>query len=203
MTQSPNYLRTTCGPLTLEFLGHPNVEAYDREAGIPGACLETALRYIVNSYTVHRFDKQFSDWLFSHTGIPRGINQKLTQIEQARGRAYNKPIPESFQKYLIRVMAKVTPEMKEEIQREALAQSREFKVSVAPANRLSPLEPKFLKRATSVLTQELSEIDDRVSEMLAIVGEYPVTRDPDGKPELESMARLMQHVHNTLLAQDD
>lgn len=198
-----NLISVPCGPLTFEFLGHSSPESFDLEAGYPGACLETALRSVVNGYTVPRFDKQFSDWLFTFSGVPRGINEKQTQIEQARGRAYSKPILESFPKYLTRVLAKVTPEMKEKIKEEALLQSRLFKISVAPAIRVTPVEVKFLKRASSLLTQELSEINDRISEMQAIVSDYPLTRDSDGKPELESLARLMQHVNTTLLAQDD
>lgn len=200
---SPNYISTPCGPLILEFLGHDDIASYDKEAGRPGSCLEDALRGNIHRETIPRFDKQFSEWVFSLTGVPRATNEKQTAIEQARGRAYNKPILESFPRYLNRVFAKVTPEMQRQIQEEALAQSRLFRISAAPATRLSPIEPKFLKRATSLLSQELSEINDRVSEMLAIVGEYPVTRDSDGKPELESMARLMQHVNNTILSRDD
>lgn len=198
-----NFIRTPCGPLTFEFLGHDSVSSYDLEANQPGACLESADRALVNAYTIPRFDRQFSEWLFTFTGVPRGINEKQTQIEQARGRAYNKPILESFPKYLTRVLAKVTPEMRLAIQEEALRQSHLFPISSAPAIRITPVEAKFLKRAMSILTQELSEINERVSELLAIVGDYPVIRDSDGKPELESMARLMQHVNTTILSQDD
>lgn len=197
------HISVPCGPLTFEFLGHTSVSAYDLEAGYPGACLEAALRAAVNAYTIPRFDKQFSEWLFEFTGVPRGINEKQTTIAQQRGRAHEKPILESFPKYLTRVMSRVSPEMQLTIREEALAQSRLFKISSAPAVRTAPIEPKFLKRAQALLSQELAQIDLQVSEMLAVIGTFPVTRDSDSKPELESLARLMQQFSNHLLSQDD
>lgn len=209
MTPSPIYIRTPCGPFDgrrfpeLEFLGHASVEAYDTDAGVPGACLEDADRSQVHRETIQRFDKSFSEFVLALTGIPRGVNEKQTELERARVKGGTKPIPESFPRYMVRVFARVDEEMQATIAKEALAQSRLFRISSAPAIRLSPIENKFLLRAQSILSQDVSEINDRLAELLSITGDFPLGRDSDGKPELESMARLMQHASNIVLTRND
>lgn len=197
-----NFIRAVCGPLTLEFLGYDSVADYDRDAGYPGACLEDALSSAIHRETLQRFDKHFSPWVEAISGVPRAVNTVQTEKEQRRDKGSKKPIMESIYRYMTRVCGQ-RPDLEKQIKEEALRQSRAFRISSAPASRLAPIEPSYLARAKSMLTQELSWIDEKVSPMLTVCPDFILARDSYGKPELEPLARLIQHYTNTLAAIED
>lgn len=201
----PRYVRTPHGPLTLEFLGHDSIESYDLDAGFAGAHLDFADRWHVHRETVLRFDEQFTPWVETFSGIPRQVSEKLTAKRRAQSPNPEKitPIKERFLTYITRVCESVDAEKRAAILAEGLRLSRLIAISAAPAEKDSPIEPVFQKRAESILLQDLDTINSKVQKFLPLVPNFELVRDNNGKPIQESMARLLQKYDAARYALED
>lgn len=206
---SPYLIPTDSGPFHLEFQGHDSEASYDAEAGYPGAMREFAHRWHIHRDTINRFDEAFSPWLEKASGIPRKIDDELTARRKTYAVNPNKvtPLVERPTKYWNRVIATLKgrgeTKLIEEIKEAALFLSKTLKVAVAPAATPRPVAPMFFKRADSLLCLDLDTLNGRISRFQALVPDFELARDQEGKPVRESLARLLQKFSDATLAQDD
>lgn len=203
--KKPLVIKTTSGPLDLEFLGHSDPAAFDLEAGFPNAAMHYANLYHVHRDTIEIFAEKFTPFLEKFSGIPRGIDEKITAKRKAQAVNPSKvsPVPERFVPYLLKVCAKATKEQMKTIQAEALAVSRSIHIDVAPAERKTMPEVMYYTRADSILACDLDTINEKVSKFLALVPDFLLDRDENEKPTRDSFARLLQKYDAARWAQED
>lgn len=201
----PPFISTKSGPLFLEFQTYESPEAFDRDAGEPHACFMYGHRWLLHRETLPRFDKAFVEWVENLTGMKRRVDKKRTEKRKSEASNPGKitPLKERWLSYIEWVFVNVDKETQEKIQEEALRVSRSMRISSAPAASSSPVEPLFLKRAASWLEQPLDWINEKLSGYLALVPDFPLVRDENDKPVLESLARLMRDYTQKQLALED
>lgn len=192
MTQK--FIRTKSGPITVEFLCHISESAYDKEAGYSGAMAEDAHRWHVHRSTINLFYADFIPKVEILTGIPRRVDEKKTLRKKSDSQNPDRisPIYESYTNYLTRIFPETTEALREEILSLALSLSQTFKVNVAPAERNSPVDICYYKRADSVLEQPLDIINQKISKLLQSVPNFQLARESNEKPQRDSLARLYQ-----------
>lgn len=201
------FRRVESGSLILEFLGHESAEAYDKDAGEAGACVERADRRDALESTIYEFADQFYPFVKDLTGIARLVDEKKTARKRASSPNPEKisPILESFSNYTNRLCTseQVSPEMWQEIKAEALRISRLIRISSAPATKLCQIPPAYYRRADSLLSNDLETISKRVTGYLSLVPNFPITGLPDEKPNRDNLARLLQVYEDTRFAMED
>lgn len=199
------YRRIESGSLVLEFLGHIDAEAYDKDAGEPGACVERADRRDALESTIYEFAEIFYPYVFQLTGIERLVDEKKTARKKSTSPNPERisPILESFSNYTNRISTKVSEEIWSQIKAEALRVSKSLKISSAPKSRDCPVPPAYYRRADSLLSNELSTIRTRVDTYLKLVPNFPITGLPDEKPDRENLARLLQTYEEIRFAMED
>lgn len=203
--QSLSFRRVESGSLILEFLGHPDAESYDKDAGEPGACVERADRRDALESTIYEFGDLFYPFVKDLTGITKLVDEKKTNKKRAGSPNPEKisPILESFSNYTNRVSILATPDEWQKIKEEALKLSRTVRISSAPATKLCQIPPAYYRRADSLLCNDLETIAKRVTGYLTLVPNFPITGLPDEKPNRDNLARLLQIYEDTRFAMED
>lgn len=206
MIESPlRYHKTSSAGIPLEFIGHSSIEEYDAEAGIPNAALCAADGWLVHRDTIDDFNEQFTPIAEKLSGVLRLIDKKKT--DKARKHAVNPKnvaaIRESMVTFLNRITAAMDEEKKAELYAAALALSQTIRISSAPAERKTPIEPMFYKRADSILECDLATINLKLSKFLSVVPDFDLARDEHEKPTRLSLARLLQKFDSAIYADED
>lgn len=201
----PVYLKYKSCDLDLEFLAHPTIESYDREAGFADAALSDALRWNVPRSTSPEFDRRIVPEIEKLTGMKRRVDKKATEAARSRSKNPDRvsPIMEKLVIYIAWVMASVTPEVQTQIRELALKVSRTIRIDVAPAERQSQVEPFIYRRAETVLSLDLDTINKKVLKWQNKIPNFELARDPDGKPILQSLARMLQQYDAAIYAEED
>lgn len=197
-------LITSTGPFKdFTILGHVTAEDFDKEAGKVGACVEEADYNVIYRDTLPELHDLATPKLEELSGLKRGTNDKATAKAQERENAAAagatppraakkvKDVPESFIVYSERVKANVDEEVWKSIDAAFRSLALSLPVNATPTVRSSGLSKANLEKAKEVLTRSVDKIEEAVAKMLAMVGDYDLTRDAEGKPEEASLARLV------------
>lgn len=202
----PFFVRTESGPLTLEFLGFPDVTSYDLAAGYVGACLEFACRWHLHRETIDRFDAAFAPILEVETGIKRGVDKAATERRMAIATKKDKvtPVPESMPRYIKRVFSKISDDEKKKLQALALACSRSLQIDLKPVERKTVVDAIYYRRADSLLEKyDVETLDEKVKEFSVVVPRFEPALAPDGRISRDSLAMLLYKYDEAVWASQD
>ena len=200
------YETHSCG-YRLKFAGPETVEAYE-EIGGAGTCLRDAVRLAINAETLPAWQEAFAALLEERTGIAREIDQEATSQAQARSKTPEtaKPIHERVKPYTKRVLAIwVNGDKSKQAQLQQWAQETADTISIVPAPletesvKLPPLSKTEIAKANEILGHDSAYIEERITLMLSDIPDFPLARNPEGKPEPESLARLINRWLNKKL----
>ena len=193
-----SYETSSCG-YTLKFNGPDTVEAYDAKAGKEGTCLDDAILRTIYRDTIIAWQESFASLLQERTGIARGLDEEATTRVKARSKSPENvtPLRERIKDYNSRVVAEwgadSNGDKKEQLQ--TWAQEAADTIEVLPRGptiKLEPVNKADLAKAQEILSHEPDYIEERVALMLADLPSFALTRNAeDGKPEAESLARLI------------
>jgi hypothetical protein len=194
-----SYETNSCG-YALKFNGPASVEDYDSKARRPGTCLEDACKKTINTRTAVDWQEAFAALLAERTGIPRRIDEDATA--RARSKSKNPdqitPISERLSTYNTRVIAEWANG--DQVKRDALrewAQETANKIEIDPSPTTPPKpaapSPKTgdLAKANEILSHDYGYIEERVKLMLSQAPDFILVRDEAGKPDPQSLARLL------------
>lgn len=200
------YETNSCG-YTLKFNGPASVEDYDSRGG-QGACLEDACQKTINTRTAIAWQEAFASILQERTGIPRQIDEFATQRVKTKSKNPDNvaPISERLHAYNTRVIAQwANGDEEKRAQLQAWAQETADKIEINPSPTTKPTaSPTISKggdlaKANEILSHEKAYIEERVTLMLGEVPDYDLLRDDIGKPDAQSLARLLNRYIMTKL----
>jgi hypothetical protein len=196
-----SYETSSCG-YTLKFNGPASVEDYDSKANRPGACLDDACKKTINTRTAVDWQEAFASLLAERTGIPRKVDDEATARAKSRSRNPNgvTPVNERLSAYNTRVISEWANG--DQVKRAALqewAQEIADKIEIDPSPPVTaktspaPAAGKSgdLAKANEILSHDYGYIEERVKLMLSEVADYVLVRDDKGKPDPQSLARLL------------
>jgi hypothetical protein len=195
-----SYATSSCG-YTLKFNGPDTVADYDSKGG-EGACLKDACQKTINTRTAVDWQEAFASILAQRTGIPRKVDESATERVKAKSKNPNSvtPINERISAYNTRVIAEwANGDQEKRAQLQAWAQETADAMEVDPsppaAKPASEKAPATkggdLAKANEILSHDSAYIEERVSFMLSDVPDYVLVRDAEGKPDAQSLARLL------------
>lgn len=201
----PIYLKCQSATVNLEFLCHPDQASFDKEAGYPGAMFEAAHRYFAHGFTLAEFHKKFIPKIEELSGIARRIDEKKFDRKKSQSPNPDKlsPVYESYTSYLTWLWPQLTNEQRLVYSELALSESREFRINVAPAETKSPIDICYYKRADSILEQEVDVIKSKLPKYIQLVPNYEIAFEDSGKPNRDSLARLLQKFEDARFALED
>lgn len=184
----------------VKFNGPDTVEEADQQAGKKGAALEEGVYSIIYRATLPEFWRKFVPEITKLTGIAREVDVAAT--EKARARAVKagkdpkdvKDVPEKWSAYDRRVWAQVDEATRGQLMSLAQTVADGISITFAPTKRGAGIDKKFLVKADSLLTLSDDELDAKINKYLGIIPGYELDRDEDGRPERESLARLVEQV---------
>ena len=194
------YETNSCG-YALKFNGPATVEDYDAKAG-QGACLEDACQKTINTRTAVAWQEAFATVLAERTGVPRQIDEFATERAKAKSRnpANIAPITERVHAYNTRVIAQWANGDKEKrAQLDSWAQETADTIEIDPSppvakpasDKASATKNGDVVKAQEILSHDSAYIEERVTLMLGEVPDFVLVRDPEGKPDPQSLARLL------------
>lgn len=194
-----SYETSSCG-YRLTFNGPETIQDYDAKGG-EGACLRDACRMSIYGETLPAWQEAFAAVLEQRTGIPREIDQEATSRAKARSKTPEniKPINERVKAYNDRIVATwVNGDESKRLQIQQWAQETADRLEIIPApivtdTKLPPVSKAELAKAHEILSHESAYVEERVTMMLGEIPDYRLTRDAEGKPEPQSLARLINH----------
>jgi hypothetical protein len=200
----PKNVTVSTGPFRdLAFPGHESAEEFDREAGEVGACVEEADASVAYRSTLPEFHKTFTPIVEQLTSIKRGVNEEQTAKVKARAKDPAKvdPVPESFIIYANRVKAQVSAEDWNALDAEARKLASTVPIDASPSKRVAGPGKDLLAKADSLLTLPADQLTAKIDKYKASV-EYEVEVDEEtGKPDRNSLARLIGRYLEFMLAQ--
>src|SRR6266850_898123 len=175
------YETNSCG-YTLKFNGPETVADYDSKAGRDGACLKDACLKTIYQDVLPDWQEAFATILSERTGINRLPDEK-------RLRPYNKRV--------IAEWANGNEEKKAQLQAWAQETADKIEANPSPPPTTTAKAPAAagkggdLAKANEILTHDRNYIEERVSLMLSTVPDYDLLREESGKPDAQSLARLL------------
>jgi hypothetical protein len=176
--------------------GPSSVEEYDRIAGKVGACLEDAIDNEIYRGTLPDVQDKFGAELVKKFG-ERGINQKATDAAKARAkddaaRAKVKDVKETWTTYHNRVTAGMSDDARKELATLIQQAADACPVNPTPTSRAKGPAKAFVAKADSILTLDEAAIEGKVEKLLSVVPDFELERDEAGKPERNSLARMIE-----------
>lgn len=201
----PTFLSLQSAVLSLEFLCHDSVESFDQAAGRTGACLEAAHRYHVHRFHLEKFYRELIPKFEKLSGIARRLDESKLARKRASSPNPEKisPIYEKPTTYLIWLWPQLTDDLRESLGALARAESQKSLIDVSPSDRNSTIDPSFYKRADSILDQEIEVIKTKLPRWQNLVPDYSLAWEDSGKPNRESLARLLQKYQEAVWANED
>lgn len=209
----PRFIETTTGPFSVEYLGHADAQAFDLNAGVTGACVETADLMICWRETHPKFHRLFIPILEELSGVSRQENKKATKAKLAGIKPENRdkatPVMESFNTFANRAKALVLKRdsgqtLWEQIEERALAMSKTLAIDATPTIRLSPIVKGDLSIAEQWLAAgDLDFVEDRITKFSNYLDGYDVERDDENIPMADSLSRLITKYKEKKLLNDD
>lgn len=203
MSDKPQ-LKTSTGPFAnIIILGHIDAASYDTEAGKVGACVEEADFNVIYRDTLPAIHDAASPVIEKMSAIPRGTNTSATEKAQERENKAAaaakvprepkkvKDVPETFVTYADRVKASVSAEIWATIDAKFREIALATPVDATPNVRSSGASKANLEKADDILSRETDKIEAAVSKMLALVPDFDLVRDEEGKPERSSLAKMV------------
>jgi hypothetical protein len=194
-----SYETSSCG-YALKFNGPDTVADYDSKGG-EGACLKDACQKTINTRTAVEWQEAFAAILAQRTGIPRKVDDFATERVKAKSKnpANVNPINERLSAYNTRVIAEwANGDQEKRAQLQAWAQETADAMEVdpsppakAPSDKAPATKGGDLAKANEILSHEAPYIEERVKLMLGEVPDYQLLREASGKPDAQSLARLL------------
>lgn len=191
----PKQLKYNTGPFKdLVFQGHDDAEAYDKQAGETGSCVESADYNDWWRSGLPSAQPVFAKIIEEKSGVKRGTDEGAT--EKARQRAKDKgnvsPVEEKFVTYANRAKAGTDPALWKEIEVAVSAASAAISADSSPSARMRGPDKGAIAKAQDVLSRDEAGIEAAVEKMLGSVPNFDLVRDSEGVPEETSLARLVQ-----------
>lgn len=202
-------VKVNSGPhKSLFFKAHEDAEAYDKEAGKIGACVETADLSDVYRSLLPEAHGKFAAILARNTaGITRGIDEKATTALKERSKKPDEieGIPEKYIKFAnrVKVALEATDAGKTEwksldAEIHSLAASM-FCDSSPTAKRGGPSK-NSLTKAQEILSRDDAGYGSAVEKLQAVVENYPLEVDEEtGRATPESLGGLIDAWANASL----
>jgi hypothetical protein len=201
----PKTVTVSTGPFRdLGFPGHENAEEFDREAGETGACAEEADASVAYRSTLPEFHKAFTPTMEQLTGVKRGVNEEQTAKVKARAKDPSKvePIPESFITYANRVKASLNEDDWKALDAAARELAKSIPIDASPSKRIAGPGKDLLAKADSLLTLPADQLQAKIDKYQGAVEQEIEVDESTGKPDRNSLARLIGKYLNFVLAQE-
>lgn len=207
------YSSHSCG-IDLEFPGPASVAEYDRLSGQSGHCLEDAVQHIIVHDYLEKWQELFAVWVEERTKIPRSVSETVAEAalrsrastDEAKRTAKAPPAPrkESVPIYIRRVIAQVDQATVFEI--EAYGKYLASLIHIIPKRRGPRQKVIFAgswKKIESIMEQDPSFLEQKVSEWLALVPNFVPENDATGFPTPHSLCLLLEAADRARLIQND
>lgn len=212
-TEEKSKLVVSTGPFkNVVILGHTSVEQRDTEAGKVGSTLEDADYSDIYRSTLPEIHDKAAKVLAEKSGVPRGVNAEQTaknqkRVNDAAAKAGKEAktvanVDETFVDYANRVKAdpSVSEELWKEIDTEFRAIALATPVDASPSKRVGTPPKDAQEKAADILSRDEEAIDASVEKMLAIIPNYDLERDANGKPDAMSLARMIVAYYKAAMA---
>jgi hypothetical protein len=199
----------------LKFNGPSSSEEYNQKAGVrPSgveAVLEDAVYNEIYRGTLPDWQDAFAVKVKELTGEDRQVNAEQTSAAQKRadaaaakaGKASSpvKPILETVKSYVDRVRASLTDEEKKTLAKVAQDVADTITIDPSPSQRSGgSIKKDLIEKANSILGLDVDAIEAKVSKYLEKVS-FDLLRDADGKPDRDSLARLVGRYVDAITAE--
>ena len=140
----------------------------------------------------------------SLTGIKRGINEEQTAKAKARAKDPAKvhPVPESFITYANRCKATMFDSDWQALDAEARKLASTVPIDASPSKRIAGPGKDLLAKADSLLTLPIDQLQAKIDKYKGAVEHDLETDEETGKPDRNSLARLIGKYLNFILAQE-
>src|SRR4029077_1939330 len=180
------YETHSCG-YRLTFPGPGTIEEYDTKVGKPGAALDHACLHTIHTRTLPQWQEKFAAVLQERTGIARQIESEANETRKA--------IPERVLAFNKRIIAQWGNGNDKTAILQQWAQETADQMFVTPQEipeeKAPPPSRADLAKAQEILARDPSAVEDKVQLMLREVPDFKLARDPEGRPDPESFAHLL------------
>jgi hypothetical protein len=192
---SKQYETSSCG-YNLKFSGPGTVEEFDKRAGKDGQCLENGVMKIMWHETLPEWQEAFAEVLHQRTGIARAVDEEATNRVKAKSKNPQNvtPLNERLRTYNARVHAEwVNGDENKKLALQQWAQETADTIQVDPASATpqAAAQKGDIAKANDILSHDSDYIEERVSKLLSKVPDFDILRDDEGKPDAQSLARLI------------
>lgn len=198
MTDKPKLVFST-GPFKDAIVfGHRTVEERDTEAGRSGITLEDA---DYSDLWRGGTDEIYAKWIpecEKLTGIKREADAERTAKAQARVKPDKNgnvktlnPVLDSQVTYAEKVQAQVSDEVWHKLDGLFRELALTTPIDASPSKRTGSVSKANLEKADDILRRTLDKIEIAVGQLQAVVPDFDLQRDEEGKPERTSLARLV------------
>lgn len=180
----------------LVFNGPETAEEYDKAAGRVNAAVEDAVSNTIYRATLPKWQKAFVEVLASLTGVTRDVDAKATEKAKARAKdgAKTDDVLEKATAYIARASSIYAGDDKEKLaELAAAAQACADSIPVDPSAsvRQGGINKGWLAKAEDILARDEDAMEETIAKLLGVVDGFVLDRDEDGKPEKNSLARLV------------
>jgi hypothetical protein len=180
------YETHSCG-YRLTFPGPATIEDYDAKVGKPGTALEHACLHTIHTRTLPEWQEKFAALLQERTGIARQIESEATATRKEipeRVKAFNKRVIEHWgngndKKAILQQWAQET------------ADQMVVTPPAAPDEKVPPPSRADLAKAQEILARDPAIVAQKIQLMLNEVPGFKLTRDAEGRPDVQSFAHLL------------
>lgn len=199
------YLKTSTGPIPLEFPIYATAAEFDAAAGVSdgdeGSCVFVASQNLVFRGHIGVFQDAFASKIAELTGIARSVDDEATEKAKAKAKDANnvKPVEEKFSTYLERVLGEVSPEDAKALILAGTELSRTLPVDASPRARQAGgprIGVQAYTAADDLLSRTPEAIEVGITKLLGKAAALEVTfdlqRDPEtGLPVRASLAEFI------------
>lgn len=198
------YIKVNSGPhKELLFIGHDDAEAYDKQAGEVGACVNTAdLSDVYRSLLPDAHENAFTDILLKNSaGVKKAVDTDATAKAQAladktaaaKGKTSEKvtDVLESYIKFANRVRGTVSVEEWKSLDDAVHAAAKTMPCDSSPSARTKGPSKNALAKADDILADSIDNRETRITKLLTVVEGFELERGDDNVPDKTSLARLI------------
>ena len=193
----------------LSFSGPETIDDYNLKAGVRASGLPAVLEDAVGAEivwgTLPEWQSAFADALAKQDpSFVREINAEATAKAKAAAKSEDaKPkavVYETVSKSVKRYLAGKSDEEKAALATLAQAVADTIVIDPSPSKRSGKIKADYIAKADSILTLDEDAIEAKVEKLLSVVPTYELAREDDGKPNRDSLARMIGAYTDAMVA---
>lgn len=193
-------IKVSTGPFDdVEFQGHLSVDERDTEAGDPGSTLRDADKSDCYRSTLPEAHEKFRETLIKMSGVQPVVNEVATALAKKRAKDATKvkDIEETFVSLATRAKAALVVDDAgkatwAEIDKAFRAIAFATPIDASPGRQGGGAGKANVAKAEDILSRSADAIEAAVEKLMAAEPTYDLARDESGKPEVNSLAKLVQ-----------